>query len=154
MIETVLLDSVSNKNKQTCKIGNRKWSAVLYSAVVPPWYSILFYLIQVVRIECNRRWNIANRKSGKAKTKVACGDDTKSWNQAESMSAKWKCVYDLDWNRNPAYKQCLVSYCLWKMTPGKNVNSPWKVLEKSWNFDSLFLYVPCVFKWWGTKWES
>ena len=42
MIETVLLDSVSNKNQENCKIGNRKRSAVPYSAVVPPWYSILF----------------------------------------------------------------------------------------------------------------
>ena len=25
----------------------------------------------------------------------------------------------------------------------KNVNSPWKILEKSWNFDFLFLYEPC-----------
>ena len=55
MIETVFLDAVRNKNKENCKIGNRKQSAAPYLAVVPPWYSILFYLIQVVRIECNRK---------------------------------------------------------------------------------------------------
>ena len=31
-----------NKNQENCKIGNRKQSAVPYSVVVPPWYSILF----------------------------------------------------------------------------------------------------------------
>ena len=76
MIETVFLDAVRNKNQENCKIGNRKRSAVPYSAVVPPWYSILFHLILVVRIECNRKGNLAKRKSGKAKTKVACGDNT------------------------------------------------------------------------------
>ena len=30
------------------------------------------------------------------------------------------------------------------MTPGENENSPWKALEKSWNFDFLFLYEPCL----------
>ena len=45
MIETVLLDAVRNKNQENCKICNRKQSAVQYSAVVPPWYSILFYSI-------------------------------------------------------------------------------------------------------------
>ena len=55
MIETVFLDAVHNKNQENCKIGNRKGSAVPYSAVVPPWYSILFYLIQVVQTECNRK---------------------------------------------------------------------------------------------------
>ena len=80
-------------------------------------------------MECSRKWNLAKRKLGKAKTKVACGDNTQSWNQAETMRSKGKCIYDLEWDRNFAYEQCLVSYCLWKMTPGKNVNSPWKVLE-------------------------
>ena len=42
MIETVSLYAVRNKNQKNCKIGNRKQSAVLYSAVVQPWYSILF----------------------------------------------------------------------------------------------------------------
>ena len=47
MIETVFLDAVPNKNQKNCKIGYRKLSAVPYSAVVPPWYSILFHLILV-----------------------------------------------------------------------------------------------------------
>ena len=42
MIETVFLDAVRNKNQENCKIGNRKQSAVAYSTVVPPSYSILF----------------------------------------------------------------------------------------------------------------
>ena len=42
MIETVFLDAVRNKNQGNCKIGDRKRSAVPYSVVVPPWYSILF----------------------------------------------------------------------------------------------------------------
>ena len=42
MIETVFFDSVRNKNQENCKIRNRKWCAVPYSGVVPPWYSILF----------------------------------------------------------------------------------------------------------------
>ena len=45
MIETDFLDAVRNKNQENCKIGNRKRSAMPYSAVVPPWYSILFYSI-------------------------------------------------------------------------------------------------------------
>ena len=45
MIETVFLDAVRNKNQENCKNGNRKRSVVPYSAVVPPWYSILFYSI-------------------------------------------------------------------------------------------------------------
>ena len=49
----LVLDAVRNKNQENCKIGNRKQSAVLYSAVVRPWSSILFYLILVIRIECN-----------------------------------------------------------------------------------------------------
>ena len=54
MIETLFFfDAVRNKNQENCEIGNRKQSAMPYSAVVLPWYSILFYLIQVVRIECN-----------------------------------------------------------------------------------------------------
>ena len=106
MIETVFLDAMRNKNQENCKIGNRKQSAVPYSTVVPPWYSILFYLIQVVQIECNRKWNLAKRKTGKAKMKVACRDNMQSWNQAETMSLKEKYVYDLEWDRNPAYKQC------------------------------------------------
>ena len=36
MIETGFLDTVRNKNQENCKMGNRKWSAVPYSAVVPP----------------------------------------------------------------------------------------------------------------------
>ena len=36
------LDAVYNKNQENLKISNRKQSAVLYSVVVPPWYSILF----------------------------------------------------------------------------------------------------------------
>ena len=144
MIETDFLDAVRNKNQENCKIGNRKRSAMPYSAVVPPWYSILFCSVQVIRIECSRKWNLTKWKSGKAKTKVACIDNMQSWNRAETMSPKGKCVYDLEWDRNPAYKQCWVSYRLWKMTPGKNVNSPWKVLEKSLIFDFLFLYEPCV----------
>ena len=52
MIETDFLDAVRNKNQENCKIGNRKRSAMPYSAVVLPWYSILFYLVQVIRIEC------------------------------------------------------------------------------------------------------
>ena len=55
MIETVCLDAVHSKNQENCKIGIRKRSAVPYSAVVLPWYSILFYLIQVVQIECNQK---------------------------------------------------------------------------------------------------
>ena len=55
MIETDFLDAVRNKNQENCKIGNRKRSAMPYSAVVPPWYSVLFYLVQVIRIECNRK---------------------------------------------------------------------------------------------------
>ena len=47
MIETVFLDAVRNKIQENCKIGNRKRSAVPYSAVVPPWYSILFHMILV-----------------------------------------------------------------------------------------------------------
>ena len=35
-------DAVGNKNQENCKIGNRKRSAVPYSAVAPPWYSVLF----------------------------------------------------------------------------------------------------------------
>ena len=50
-IETFFLDAVLNKNQENCKIGNRKRSAVPCSAVVPPWYSVLFYLIQVVQIK-------------------------------------------------------------------------------------------------------
>ena len=50
MIETVFLDAVRNKNQENCKVGNRKRSAVGYSVVVPPWYSVLLYLVQVVRI--------------------------------------------------------------------------------------------------------
>ena len=42
MIETDFLDAVRNKNQENCKIVNRKQSAMPYSAVVPPWYSILF----------------------------------------------------------------------------------------------------------------
>ena len=42
MIETVFLDAVRNKNQGNCKIGDRKQSAVPYSVVAPPWYSILF----------------------------------------------------------------------------------------------------------------
>ena len=53
MMETDFLDAVHNKNQENCKIGNRKRSAMPYSAVVPPWYSILFYLVQVIRIKCN-----------------------------------------------------------------------------------------------------
>ena len=41
-IETVFLGAMRNKNQENCKIGNRKRSAVTYSAAVPPWYSILF----------------------------------------------------------------------------------------------------------------
>ena len=50
MIETDFLDAVRNKNQENCKISNRKRSAMPYPAVVPPWYSILFYLVQVIRI--------------------------------------------------------------------------------------------------------
>ena len=95
-LKTDFLDAVRNKNQENCKIGNRKRSAMPYSAVVPPWYSILFYLVQVIRIECNRKWNLTKRKSGKAKTKVVCIDNTQSWNRAETMSSKGKCVYDLE----------------------------------------------------------
>ena len=76
MIETVLFDSVSNKNQENCKIGNRKRSVVPYSAVVPPWYSILFDSSSTNRMQPEVK--LAKPKSGKAKTKVACGDDTKS----------------------------------------------------------------------------
>ena len=55
MIETVFLDAVGNKNQENCKIGDRKGSVVPYSAVMSPWCCILFCLIQVVRIECNRK---------------------------------------------------------------------------------------------------
>ena len=42
MIETVFFDAVRNKNQENSEIGNGKQSALPYSAVVPPWYSILF----------------------------------------------------------------------------------------------------------------
>ena len=35
------------------------------------------------------------------------------------MSLKGKLVYNPEWERNPAYKQYQVSYCLRKMNPGK-----------------------------------
>ena len=41
----------------------------------------------------------------KAKTKVACRDNTQSCNQTETMSSKGKRVYDREWDRNSAYKQ-------------------------------------------------
>ena len=41
MLETVFFGAVRNKNQENCRISNRKRSAVPYSAVVPPWYSIL-----------------------------------------------------------------------------------------------------------------
>ena len=43
---------------------------------------------------------------GKAKTKVACRDNTQSCNQTETVSSKGKRIYDHEWDRNSAYKQC------------------------------------------------
>ena len=96
------LDAVHNKNQENFEIGNRKQSGVSYSAEVLPWYSIQ---VHVVWIECNWKWNFAKRKSGKAKMKVVCGDNTQSWNQAETLSSKGKCVYNPKWERNPAHNQ-------------------------------------------------
>ena len=76
-------------------IGNRELSVMLYSAVLPLWYSVLFYSntcstnqMQLEVIACK-----TEIRKGK-KTKVACGDNTQSWNQAETMSLKGKCVYN------------------------------------------------------------
>ena len=41
MIET-FMEAVPNKKQENCEIGNRKQGVVPYSAVVPPWNSILF----------------------------------------------------------------------------------------------------------------
>ena len=71
MIETVFLDVVHNKNQENCKIGNRKRSAVPYSAVVPPWYSILFDSSSTNQMQLEVKpckAEIGERQ----KTKVAC----------------------------------------------------------------------------------
>ena len=50
-IETVFFYAVRSKNQENCKIGNRKRGAVSYSAVVPPWYFILFDSSSVNRMQ-------------------------------------------------------------------------------------------------------
>ena len=49
---------------------------------------------------------------GKGKKESSMRRRYEELKSGRKMSSKGKCVHDLEWNRNPAYKQCYVSYCL------------------------------------------
>ena len=70
MVETVFLDAVCDKNQENCKIGNRKLSAVQYSAVVPTWYSILFDSSSMNRMQPEVKPCKAEIRKGKNESNV------------------------------------------------------------------------------------
>ena len=82
MIETVIhLDFLGcgvQKNQENGKIGNRKPSGALFSySSVPGSASISQYCDGIlVRMEHNQKCNLAKQKFGKAKMKVAYGDNS------------------------------------------------------------------------------
>ena len=82
MIETVIcsdfLGCGVQKNQENGKIGNRKPSGALFSySLVPGSASIYHYCDGIlVGIESNQKCNLAKQKFGKAKMKVAHGDNS------------------------------------------------------------------------------
>ena len=68
------------------------------------FYSILFDSSSTNRMQLEVK--PCKAEIGKGKNESSVRRQYTELNRAETMSSKGKCVYDLEWDRNPAYKQC------------------------------------------------
>ena len=75
-----------------------------YSVVVPPWYSILFDSSSTNRMQREVKPCKAEIRKGRNESSVGRQYAELKSGRNNEREREW--VYDLEWDRNPAYKQC------------------------------------------------
>ena len=90
------------KNQEICEIGNRKQSAIPYSAVVLPRYSILFYSSTCSMNQMQVEVKPCKAEIRKGKKKSCVRSHYAELKSGRNNELEGKCVYNPEWERNPA----------------------------------------------------